>query len=341
MASLLELAKLVGGKILGDESTEISGIAGLEDVQAHEITMITSIRMLEQAIATPAAAIILPANASEVDRPGILVADPRLAFALILAYFHPPQNCIPGIHSSAIIGRDFQGENAQISSLVVIGDEVSIGAGSIIHPGVVLGDRVKIGKNSIIHANAVIREDCVIGEQVIIHAGAVIGADGFGYVAVDGKHIKVPQVGIVVIEDEVELGANVTVDRATTGVTIVKRGAKIDNQVQIAHNCEVGESTIICGQSGIAGSTKVGDRVTIAGKCGINGHITIGNDSVIAGNSGVISSLAPYSFVSGYPARPHAEDMRIQAAAGRLPEIIKEMRELQKRVLELEDKIKV
>jgi len=340
MASLLELANLVGGKVLGDETIEITGVAGIEDAQTTEITWVTSNRLLIKAVESSATAVIVPANLSEVAKPAVAVANPRLAFAIIMNYFHPVQVCKPGIHSSAVIGNNFKGENCQISPLAVVGDEVTIGSGTIIYPGVVIGDRVKIGKNSVLHANTVIREDCVIGNQVIIHGGSVIGADGFGYVTVDGKHIKIPQVGIVVIEDEVEIGANVTIDRATTSATIIKRGSKIDNQVQIAHNCEIGEDNIICGQSGIAGSTKIGDRVTIAGKCGITGHITIGNDTSIAGNTGVIGSLAPYSFVSGYPARPHAEDMRIQAAAGRLPEIIKEMRELQKRVVELENKLK-
>ena len=185
----------------------------------------------------------------------------------------------------------------------------------------------------------VIREDCEIGSKVQIHSGTIIGADGFGYVTVDGKHLKVPQVGKVRIEDEVEIGANVTVDRATTGTTLIKRGTKIDNLVQIAHNCQIGEDNIVIALVGVAGSTKLGDRVTMAGKSSVVGHVKIGDDSIVAAHSLVINSLPTNSFVSGTPARPHAEDMRIQAAAGRLPELLKEIRELQKKVADLEGRV--
>jgi UDP-3-O-[3-hydroxymyristoyl] glucosamine N-acyltransferase len=339
MPSLSELARLVGGQIAGDGNVEIHGIAGLDDAKAGDISFIATNRGLETASNSEATALIVPADASGVGKPVIKVTNPRLAFAKLLDFFAPKKEFKAGIHPSAQIGRDFQGDGVSIGALVSIGEQVKIGQGSVIYPGVVVDDRVVIGQDCIIHANAVIREDTVIGDRVQIHAGTVIGSDGFGYETVDGHHLKVPQIGKVVIEDDVEVGANVTIDRATAGMTLIKKGTKVDNLVQIAHNCQLGMDNIICGQAAMAGSTKTGDRVVLAGRAGLVGHIKVGDDSVVAASAVVISSLAPRSFVSGHPARPHAEDMRIQAAAGRLPDLVKELRELQKKVAELEKQI--
>jgi UDP-3-O-[3-hydroxymyristoyl] glucosamine N-acyltransferase len=339
MASLKDLADLVGGQVVGDGALEITGAAGIDDAQPGQITFAAAARVVEAALNSRAAAVIIPANTGEITKPGLKVANPRLAFAQILTLFNPRRPYRPGIHPSAIVGQGFNGGNCEIGALTAIGDDVTIGAGSIIHPGVVIGDRVKIGQNSIIHANVVVREDCEVGNNVQIHAGTIIGADGFGYVTVDAKHFKVPQVGRVVIEDEVEIGANVTIDRATTGITLIKRGTKVDNLVQIAHNCQIGEDNIIIALVGIAGSTKLGDRVTMAGKSSVVGHVKLGDDTVVAAHALVINSLPPHSFVSGMPARPHTEDMRIQATAGRLPELLKEFKEMQKRLAELEAKL--
>lgn len=339
MPLLSELAKLVKGVVIGDGNIEIKGIKGLEDVGPGEITMAATARVLETAVRSQAVAIIVPDNVVEVSKPAIRVANPRLAFAQILTYFTPPIVCKPGIHRTAVIGANFNGEGAEIGPQVYIGDDVTIGKGTIIYPGAAIEDRVVIGENSIIHANVVIRKECIIGNNVQIHAGTVIGADGFGYVTEKGKHFKVPQVGKVVIEDDVEIGANSAIDRSTTGVTLVKRGTKIDNLVQIGHNCVLGEDCLLCGQAGMAGSAKLGDRVIMAGKAGVVGHILIDHDSVIAAYSLAINSLPPNSYVSGVPARPHGEDMRIQATAGRLPELLKEIRELQKKVADLEERV--
>lgn len=340
MPSLFELARLVGGEVVGDGSVTICGVAGLEDAKPGEISFVATNRVLETVGNNQAAALVVRVDYPESNKPVIKVPNPRLAFSQIIACFAPPKNFQPGIHPSVQLGRDFSaGEAVSIGPLVCIGDQVRIGQGTIIYPGVVLYDRVSIGQNSIIHANVVIREDSVIGDRVQIHAGTVIGSDGFGYDTVDGKHQKVPQIGRVVIEDDVEIGSNVSIDRATVGITLIKNGTKIDNLVQVAHNCQIGADNLLCGQVGIAGSTKTGDRVVFAGRAGLVGHIKVGDDAVVAANSMVISSLAPHSFVSGSPARPHAEDMRIQAAAGRLPELLKEFRDLQKRVAELEARV--
>jgi UDP-3-O-[3-hydroxymyristoyl] glucosamine N-acyltransferase len=339
MPSLQELAVLVNGELIGDGSVQIKGVAGIEDAQPDDITFAASHRVVDRAVNSPATAVIIPANVNEVTKPAIRVANPRLAFAQILNNFFPPPVAIPGIHPTAVIGADFCGSGCEIDALVYIGDNVTIGDGSIIYPGVVIESGVTIGLNAIIHANVVIRAHCVLGDNVQIHAGSVIGADGFGYVTVDGKHIKIPQVGKVVIESNVEIGANVTIDRATTGVTLIKNGSKIDNQVQIAHNCELGVNNLLCGQVGLAGSAKLGDRVTLAGKAGVVGHIQLGDDTVVAACAMVISSIPPHSFVSGSPARTHAADMRNQAAIGRLPELLKEFKEMQKKLVELENRI--
>ncbi len=339
MPSLKDLAILVNGETVGNSTIELTGIAGIEDAKSADITMAVSMRVMESAINSKAGAVIVPSNVTELSKPAIKVANPRLAFAQILTYFNPVSKCKPGIHHTAVLGRNFSGNGIQIGALVHVGDDVSIGAGSIIHPGVVIEDRVQIGENTVIYANVVIRENCVIGNNVQIHAGTIIGADGFGYVTTNDKHFKVPQVGIVKIEDEVEIGANVCIDRATTGETLIKRGTKIDNLVQVGHNCVIGEDCLLCGVAGMAGSSKLGDRVIMAGRSAVVDHITIGNDSVIAACSLAINSVPPNSFVSGTPARPHAEDMRIQAVSGRLPELFKEIKELRKRLNELEGRV--
>lgn len=339
MPSLRDLAVLVKGEVVGDGNIPISGAAGIEDVRAGEITFTATARLLETALNTPASAVIVPEDSPEIIKPVIKVANPRLAYAQILAYFTPPVICKPGIHPTAVIGKDFNGAGCQIGPLVVVGDGVTIGEGTIIHAGAVIEDRVKIGKNSIIYANVAIYKECEIGNQVQIHAGTVIGSDGFGYVTTQGKHFKVPQVGKVIIEDEVEIGANSAIDRATTGVTLIKRGTKIDNLVQIGHNCQLGEDCMLCGQSAIAGSTILGNRVIMAGRAGVVGHSKVGDDSSIGSCSLVINSIPANTFVSGtLVARPHGEDMRIQAAIGRLPDLLKEIRDLQKKVADLEKK---
>ncbi|NLW55535.1 MAG: UDP-3-O-(3-hydroxymyristoyl)glucosamine N-acyltransferase [Firmicutes bacterium] len=341
MATLGELAELVKGKVVGESNQEICGVSGLQDAKPGEISLIASAKVIKLAKESQASAFIFPPNLREFNFKGIEVDHPRLAFAQILWHFHPKKVWAEGIHPSAVIGEDFQhGPGCHIGPQVYIGDRVKLGARVVLHPGVVLNDEVEIGDDTEIHANVVLGAQTIVGQRVIIHPGTVIGGDGFGFEKTpEGKHFKVPQVGRVVLEDDVEIGSNVTIDRATTGQTVIGAGTKIDNLVQIGHNVQIGKDNILVAMSGIAGSTKVGDRVTIAGQSGINGHISIGDDTVIFARSMVISSLEPNSIISGQPARPHAEDMRIQAAAGKLPELLKTVRQLEKRLAELEGKI--
>ncbi len=337
MVTLGELAELVGGEVTGDEDLEITGVSGLEDALPGTITLVMGAQALSLAKKSGAAAFILPKHLEAPGLPGIKTANPKLAFAKILEYFHPPQHPRPGIHSSAVIGKGFHcGEKCYIGPLVFIGRNVTLGDRVIIHPGAVIEEESKIGSDTVIHPNVTIKSRTVIGSRVIIHAGAVIGSDGFGFVTVEGKHHKIPQVGYVKIEDDVEIGANVTIDRATTGRTLIRRGTKIDNLVQVAHNVEIGRDGMIIALSGIAGSTRLGDRVTLAGQAGLKDHITIGEEAVIAARGMVIGNVPSGAFVSGQPARPHAETMRIQAAAGRLPDLLKTVKKMEKRLAELE-----
>lgn len=339
MPTLSELSKLVQGKISGNGDMAITGVAGIEEAREGDIALVANLRGLEQIATSKASAFLVPTNLPDIDKATIKVDNPRLAYVKILEQFAAKENFAIEIHPTAVVGKNFSGAKATILPLAYVGDNVTIGDGSVVFPGAFVGNNVKIGKNTIIRANVVIQDNSEIGSNVQIHPGTVIGADGFVYVADGGKQVKVPQIGKVIIEDDVEIGAAVMIDKATTGTTMVKRGTKIDNLVQIAHNCHLGEDNVIVAQVGIAGATKLGDRVTMLGKSSAVGHVKVGDDTVVAAHSLVINSLPDNSFVSGNPARPHAKDMRISASAGRLPEVLKELKELQKKVNELEKKV--
>src|SRR5690554_1818036 len=337
MATLNELAALVEGEVTGNGELEINGVSGIEDIRPGTITLVGGERVLAKAKST-AAAYIVPKNLQlPPGLAGIKVDNPRLAFAKILRFFHPPQVFTAGIHASAVVEEGVRyGEKCYIGPLVFIGKNVTMGDRVVVHPGVVIEEGTKIGDDTEIHANVVLKSRTMLGKRVIIHAGAVIGSDGFGYIQEQGRHIKIPQVGRVIIEDDVEIGANVTIDRATIGSTLVKRGTKIDNLVQVGHNVEIGQDNIVVAQVAIAGSARLGDRVTLAGQAGVKDHVTVGADAVIAGRGMVIGNIPPGAFYSGQPAGPPAKEMRIQAAAGRLPELIKTVKNLEKRLAELE-----
>lgn len=337
MATLAELAKLVGGEVVGDPQLEIQGISGIEDAQPGTITLIASAKAVSIARESRASAFVMPTSLPELQKPGIRVNVPRLAFAQIVEYFVPRKRPASGLHTTAVIGEDCRiGDDVSIGAKVVVGNRVTIGDRVVIKPGAIIEDDVVIGEDAIIYPNAVVLERTILGNRVIINSGAIIGSEGFGFVTVNGKHHKVPQIGNVIIEDDVEIGANVTIDRATLGSTRIKRGTKLDNLIQIGHNVVLGEDNILAGMSGIAGSAHTGDRVTLGGQAGLVGHIHVGSDSVVMARGMVINSLPPNSIVSGAPARAHSDDMRIQAAAGRLPDLLKALRELQKKVADLE-----
>ncbi|BBB91558.1 MAG TPA: UDP-3-O-(3-hydroxymyristoyl)glucosamine N-acyltransferase [Methylomusa anaerophila] len=339
--TLKELAALVEGVILGEtdfENIEITGVTGIEDAGPGNITFAVPPH-LDKAARSPAAAVVVPDTVYQYPKPAIRVANPRVAFVTLLNLFTPQPDVKREIHPSAILGTGVSiGGNVAVMAYAVIEDGVTIGNNTVIYPHTYIGHNSRIGGDTLIYPGVTIRENCQVGNRVIIHSGAAIGSDGFGFVTFNGQHIKVPQVGNVIIEDEVEIGANATIDRATTSSTIVRQGTKIDNLVHLAHNVEIGENCFLVAQTGIAGSAKVGSNVTFAGQTGSAGHLTIGDNCVFAARSAPISDVPANSFYAGFPARPHGEWLRAEGAIGKLPELIKKIRNLEQRLAKLENK---
>jgi len=338
--TLENLAPIIGAEVADQFGrVEITGVAGIEHAGPGDLTFAESARLLERA--RNAGAVIIPPDVPDPPIPFLRAANPRLAFARALALFAPKIHVEPGVHPTAVIGREVEiADDASVGALCFLGDRVRIGKAAVIYPMVYLGDDVTVAAETTIYPNVTVARNVEIGARTIIHSGAVIGADGFGFTRVDGRHHKIPQIGRVLIGDDVEIGAGVCIDRATTGTTIVGSGTKIDNLVQIAHNCKIGRDCIIVAQAGLAGSATLGDRVILAARAAVSDHVTVGEDSVIMGYGAAISDVPPGSQVSGFPARPHHEVMRAQAAAARLPEIIASVRSLQRRVEALEAAIK-
>lgn len=333
---LREIAGLVNGSVIGNAELEITGAASLDDAGENDITFAVPPH-LEHAAQTKAAAVIIPDTVTEFSKPAIRVSNPRVAFAKLLGMFIPPLPIERGVHSAAVLGKNVAvGKNTAIMAYAVIADNAVIGDNTIVYPHTYIGHNARVGSDTVIYPNVTIREDCIIGSRVIIHSGAVIGSDGFGFVTHNGRHQKVPQIGNVIVEDDVEIGANVTIDRATMSSTVVKCGTKIDNLVHLAHNVIIGENCYLVAQTGIAGSAKVGNNVTFAGQSGSAGHITIGDNCTFAARSAPISDIAPGSFCGGFPARPHREWLRNEASIGKVPDLIKKVRELEKRLAHLE-----
>ncbi|MHB1456727.1 MAG: UDP-3-O-(3-hydroxymyristoyl)glucosamine N-acyltransferase [Armatimonadota bacterium] len=337
--SLQKLADFIDGEIIGDPDTLIIGAADISDAHEGDVVFAESPKLLEAAVESGASVIITRTELPHIDTPRINVANPRLAFAKALEAFSPVRYKENGIHPSCFIGEETViGENPSIGYNAFVGRNVVIGNNVWIHPLAYISENVRIGDNSVIHPFVTIYDSVTIGSDVTIHSGTVIGADGFGYTRVGAQHYKIPQIGEVVIGDRVEIGANVTIDRARTGKTSIGCGTKIDNLVHVAHNVTIGENCIVIAQVGISGSVTVGDRVLLTGQAGIADHVVIGNDAIICGRAGVIGDIEQGSFVSGYPARPHREQMRMHAAQKKLPNLLRTVKELEKRIKELEDR---
>ncbi len=334
---LSELAERIKAPFKG-EDVEIWGINALELAREGELSFIESKRYLEKALLSKASALIVPPELEPKlkDRNLILHPNPRNALARLAWFFYREPRPSPGVSPLAFISEEAKiHESACVSPFVYVGRKAQIAARVILYPGVYVGEGVSIGEESVIYPNVVLYPRTKIGKRVIIHAGAVIGADGFGY-AFDGeKHLKIPHFGHVEIEDEVEIGANTTIDRATFGVTLVRQGTKIDNLVQVAHNVEIGKSSVLAAQVGITGSVKIGDFVLVGGQAGINNQV--GDRAQIAAKAGVAREVSPNEIVGGIPALEIRRWRRCVAVYERLPELLKELRTLKQKVSQLEE----
>ena len=335
--SLARIAEVVEGEIKGDRNKYISGVAPFDVAKGDEITLAGNAKFLKRIHETDAGAIIVPLDFQAPAKNIIRVDNPQLAFAMALNLFYPPSKPEPGINSKVYIGKELiRGREVSIAPFAVIGDNVTLGHRVILHPNVVIGDNVVIGNDVKIYPNVTILERCRIGSRVIIHAGTVIGSDGFGFAPDGEKYYKIPHIGIVQIDDDVEIGAGNTIDRATFGKTWIKSGVKTDNLVHIAHNVIVGENSVLVAQVGISGSVTIGKNAILAGQAGVVGHLNIGDNVTIGAQAGVAKSVSGDEIVSGSPAIPHRLWLRVHRILPRLPELKKKLEEIEKRLKKIE-----
>ena len=334
-----KLAEFVGGNLVGDPKKIIEGVSSAENPQKNNIVFAESKEYLNKA-EKKGADLVIVSEGLESKLDLIRVDNPRLAYARIASLFFESPFLNIGIADSSVLAENISlGSEVKIGANAIIEKDVSLADEVIIAPGVYIGQNVKIGKGSIIYPNTVIEKGTVIGENVIIHSGAVIGADGFGYVSEGEKQKKIPHLGSVIIEDDVEIGANVTVDRGTNGKTIVGEGTKIDNLVQIAHNVEIGKNCLIVAQVGIAGSTILEDNVTLAGQVGIIDHKKIAENSIVAAKSLVTKDLSSGKFYSGNPAQNHRQELKKEAAMRKTPKLLKEIKAMKKEIKKLKEEL--
>lgn len=348
MITVKDIASLLEGGVVGDGSIQISGVAKIEEAKQGMLSFIANPKY-EKFLESTEASAVLVNNSIDVTKyaklpPALIkLADPYSSFVIAIEKFLPKKKDIEtGIHSTAVVHPTAKvGKNCSIGAYVVVGEGATIGDNVVLHPHTVIGRDVKIGNDCKIYPNVTIREECILGNRVIIQPGAVIGGDGFGFAPKQDKsYRKIPQLGNVVIEDDVEIQANACVDRATLGETRIKRGAKIDNMVQVAHNVVVGEDTVIAGGTMIAGSTKIGNRNMIGGNVSITGHIFTSDDVKIGGHSGIPGQLdTPGETYMGYPAKEARKWRRQEGAIRQLPELLADIRELQKQMQALKDEI--
>jgi UDP-3-O-[3-hydroxymyristoyl] glucosamine N-acyltransferase len=339
--SATQIAALINGRVEGNPEAAVSAFGKIEEAQQGQLSFLANPKYEEFLYSTKASVIIIN-QSLELKQPVsatlIRVSDAYTAFATLLSWYQNMMNQqLTGIQQPVYMAKTAEyGEKVFIGAFSYLGEHVKIGNNSKVYPNVYLGDHVRVGENCILHPGVKIYHDCVIGNNVVIHAGTIIGSDGFGFAPqADGSFKKVPQIGNVVIEDFVEIGANSTIDRATIGSTLIKAGAKLDNLIQIAHNVEIGNSTVIAAQAGVSGSTKIGKGVMIGGQAGIVGHIQIGDGVKINAQSGVSKSLDPGKAVTGSPAYDYTAALRSQAASRKLPDLEKRVKELEALVKQL------
>jgi UDP-3-O-[3-hydroxymyristoyl] glucosamine N-acyltransferase len=331
--SLAELAERLGGRAEGDLGLVLSGAAGVSEAGPGEVTFVAGARLLPEAAAGRAGAVLLGPGLELPGRNLIRVEQPRLAFARALELFHPVVHPPAGIHPAAAIEAEAEIDpTASVSAFCFVGAGARIGARAVLYPFVHVGAGSAVGEGSVLHPGAIVRERVSLGARVIVHSGAVIGSDGFGYVFDGSAHRKIPQVGTVEIGDDVEIGSCTTVDRATTGATRIGRGTKIDNLVQVGHNVSVGEHVILVSQVGISGSVTIGDGAVLGGQAGVADHLRIGAGARVIGRAGVIGHVAAGATVSGFGPQRHGDYMRSQAVFEQLPQLRRRVIELERRL---------
>ena len=339
---LSEIARRLECRLEGDGDIDIRRVVGIEDAGAGDLTFFSNVRYAPQLRKTAASAVILAEDAEAAPCAMLRVPQPYLAFARAVELFAPDERPAAGVDrlaqvaSTAVIAPD-----ASVGAFAVIGDGARIGSRTIVHPHVIVGRGAQIGDDCVIHGRVSIRERVQVGNRVIVQDGAVIGSDGFGFARrPDGTHHKIPQIGGVVIEDDVEVGANTAIDRPAVGETRIGAGTKIDNLVQVAHGVTIGRDVLLAAQVGIAGSTTIEDRVTLAGQVGVSGHITIGKGTIATAQTGIPNSVAPGSFISGYPAIENRDWLKSSAIFRKLPELRKAVADLDARLERLESRLK-
>ena len=339
--TLRQIADLVGGQVIGNDQILISGMNSLAEAKEGEISFFSDRRYEESIRSTKASALLVAGITDLYAGPQVVVSRPALSHARVAGLFSFPGHSFSGISDKAVIHKSSViGRNTTVFPLVYVGEEAVIGDEVTLFPGVFVGDRVRIGHRTVLYPNVTILERCIIGNDVAIHAGTVIGSDGFGYVRDGSKNVKIPQIGIVQIDDEAEIGANNCVDRAALGTTWIKRGVKTDNLVQIAHNVVVGEDTIIVAQAAIAGSAQIGKEVVLGGQVAISDHVHIHDRAMVGSQSGVAKNVKTGEIVSGSPAMPHRLWLRTSGLLPRLPDFSERLRNLEKKVKKLESQDK-
>ncbi len=331
--NIKEFSEIVHGEVIGDPAVVITGVSGVREAKEGDITFVASSQFLKYLPDSKASCVIIKEVIPGLAIPQIKIMNPYYGFARAIECFYPKTSHPSVISTKALIADSaLISSNVSIYPFAVVSAHAIIGINSVIMPGVFVGEKTRIGRDCIIYPNVTIREGVTIGDRVIIHSGTVIGSDGYGYVLETGDHYKIPQVGGVIIEDDVEIGSNVSIDRATLGNTVIKKGAKIDNLCQIAHNVTIGEKSLIVSQVGIAGSTEIGDFVILGGQVGVGDHTIIDSGTMVAGGAGVMKNHLKKGVYSGTPAIPHATWLRAQAVFTKLPEMNRRIRELEEKI---------
>lgn len=338
--TLSEIAAFLQGSVVGDGAVKIRDIKGLDEAGEGDLTFLANPKYRKKIATTAASAILVSAPVEGTGKNFVVVKDPYAALARLLALFYPEERDFQGVSPDAFIHPEAAvAEGATIYAGAFVGRAARVGRGTVLYPGVCLGHGASVGEDCILYPNVTVYRRCLIGNRVILHAGVVVGSDGFGFANPGIENRKVPQVGIVQIDDDVEVQANTAIDRGTLGKTWIQRGAKIDNLVQIAHNVVIGENSIVVAQVGISGSTRLGRRVIIGGQAGLVGHIHVGDNVMIAARAGINKDIPASRIMSGAPAVPHQDWLRLNAHIMRLPEMHKTVQELRRKVDELEKKL--